>query len=433
MIGNNVQPQEGRSTLFPQDADVRGLNSRGSVQVEAPAACNAQPLDLAVVLPTYNERDNIALLIARLEQALLGLNWEAIFVDDDSPDGTAEVVSAHARANLPVARRIRLIHRIGRRGLSSACIEGMLATSAPCVAVMDADLQHDETALPRMLDLLRREALDVVVGTRNAGGGSMGQFCNYRVALSQIGKKISHAICCAEISDPMSGFFLVRRSFFLEVVHQLQGGGFKILVDMLSSARRHVRIGEVGYTFGVRQYGESKLNVVVGIEYLFLILNKKVGGTIPVELAVYLLIGSLGLVTHLLSLFVLTRFYGDRFVPAQIASTFIAMMENFYLNNAITFRDRRFRGVRVIAGAARFALACSFGAWANIVFACALVQSGLGWFLAGLAGIVLGSVWNLSISSLFTWRIHRPVSPVDPAQNAIDVFSVDTGSVLSPE
>jgi dolichol-phosphate mannosyltransferase len=432
-IGGNVQRQEGRNILFPQDADVRGLNSHTSLQIEAPAVCNAEPLDLAVVLPTYNERDNVALVIARLEQALRGLNWEAIFVDDDSPDGTAEVVAAHARANLPVARRIRLIHRIGRRGLSSACIEGMLLTSAPCVAVMDADLQHDETVLPRMLDLLRRESLDVVVGTRNAGGGSMGQFGNCRVALSQIGKKISHAICCTEISDPMSGFFIARRGFFLEVVHQLQGGGFKILIDMLSSARRHVRIGEVGYTFGVRQYGESKLNVIVGIEYLFLILNKKIGSTIPVQLAVYLLIGSLGLVTHLLSLFVLTHFHGVRFVPAQIASTFLAMIENFYLNNAITFRDRRFQGVRVVAGAARFVLACSFGAWANIIFARALVQSGLGWFLAGLAGIVLGSVWNLSISSLFTWQANRPVSSEDSAPSTMHVFSVDPDSVLSPE
>ena len=349
------------------------------------------------------------MIIARLDQTLQGLNWEAIFVDDDSPDGTADIVAAHARASSPIASRIRLIHRIGRRGLASACIEGMLATSAPYVAVMDADLQHDETILPKMLRRLRQEALDVVVGTRNANGGSMGQFCSRRVILSKIGQRISQAVCCAQLTDPMSGFFLARRSFFLEVVHELQGGGFKILVDMLSSARRPVRVGEVGYTFGIRRHGESKLNVVVGIEYLFLIFNKKLGSAIPVQLALYLLVGALGLVTHLLTLFTLTHLYAVHFVPAQVTATFIAMLENFYLNNAITFRDRRFEGLSVITGASRFVLACGFGAWANIIFARALLQSGVHWYLAGLAGIILGSVWNLSISSVFTWQTHRPV------------------------
>ena len=400
--------------MFPTTAvDVYDLDSQRPAQVDSPTVRIPQALDLAVVLPTYNERENIPLLIARLDQALRGLNWEAIFVDDDSPDGTAEVVSEHARANTPVAPRIRLIHRIGRRGLASACIEGMLATSAPCVALMDADLQHDESILPMMLERLRRESLDVVIGTRNAEGGSMGQFCRHRVLLSRIGQRISHRICRAQLSDPMSGFFLARRSFFLEVVHELQGGGFKILVDMLASSRRPVRVGEIGYTFAQRRHGESKLNVVVGIEYLFLILNKKLGSAIPVQLALYLLVGALGLVTHLVTLFVLTHVYAMHFVQAQVTATFIAMIENFYLNNVITFRDRRFEGARLLLGASRFVLACSFGAWANIIFARALLQSGVEWYLAGLAGIILGSVWNLSISSVFTWRTHRAIPAPD--------------------
>jgi dolichol-phosphate mannosyltransferase len=357
-------------------------------------------LDFAVVLPTYNERDNIPLVISRLTETLRGLSWEAIFVDDDSPDGTADVVAAHAR----VDARIRLIHRIGRRGLASACVEGMMATQAPFVAVMDADLQHDEAILPRMLARLRQEPLDMVVGTRNAEGGGMGDFNRSRVLLSRMGQKISHAVCRCALTDPMSGFFMLRRSFLLEVVHDLQGGGFKILVDLLASSQRPVSIGEVGYTFGVRRHGESKLNVVVGIEYLFLIVNKLLGGIIPVQLTLFLLVGGLGLVTHLASLFFLTRFLHLHFVAAQIIATFTAMTENFFLNNFITFRDRRLRGVRLIPGAIRFIMVCSFGAWANVVFARALWQSGAAWYLAGFAGIVLGSVWNLSLSSLFTWR-----------------------------
>ena len=359
-------------------------------------------LDLAIVLPTYNERENIPLLLNKLDDALQGIAWEAIFVDDDSPDGTAEIVSAHARLD----GRVRLLHRVGRRGLSSACIEGMLATSAPVVAVMDADLQHDETILPVMLHRLQRESLDLVVGTRNAEGGSMGEFGRARRFLSRSGQKISHSVCRSRVTDPMSGFFLLRQSFLQEVVREMQGQGFKILVDLLASSPRPVRLAEVGYTFRSRRFGESKLNVVVGLEYVFLILNNLLGGIIPVRLALYLLVGALGLATHLVTLLVLVQAVHLHFVAAQLIATFVAMIENFSLNNRITFRDRRFEGVQLFSAGARFVLACGFGAWANVVFAHSLWQSGTEWYLAGLAGIVLGSVWNLSISSLFTWGLR---------------------------
>ncbi len=362
--------------------------------------CN---VDLAVILPTYNERANVAELIFRLDAALSGLCWEAIFVDDDSPDGTGDLVRSYAQQDA----RIRLIERVGRRGLSSASIEGMMATSARFIAVMDADLQHDETVLPAMFARLRQESLDLVIGTRNAGGGSMGQFCASRILLSRLGQKISQSICSLRLSDPMSGFFMVRRSFVLEVVHDLEGTGFKILVDLLSASRRPVRCGEVGYTFRLRQHGESKLDVRVGLEYLCLVLNRRMGGLIPMHLMLYLLVGSLGLATHLFALAALTQLWHVHFVTAQVTATFVAMLENFALNNAFTFRDRRFRGLRLLTGGARFVLACSFGAWANVVFAASLLHSGVAWYLAGLAGIVLGSVWNLSLSSAFTWQQRR--------------------------
>ncbi len=359
-------------------------------------------LDLAIVLPTYNERENIPLVLDKLDDALEGLAWEAIFVDDDSPDGTAEIVLAHARLDA----RIRLIHRVGRRGLSSACIEGMLATSAPVIAVMDADLQHDETILPTMLRRLQQESLDLVIGTRNAEGGSMGEFGRARRFLSRSGQKISHSVCRSRVSDPMSGFFLLRRPFLQEVVREMQGQGFKILVDLLASSPRPVRLAEVGYTFRSRRFGESKLDVVVGLEYVFLILNNLLGGVVPVRLALYLLVGALGLATHLVMLLVLSQAMHLHFVAAQLIATLVAMIENFSLNNRITFRDRRFEGAQIVSGGARFVLACGFGAWANVVFAHSLWQSGTEWYLAGLAGIVLGSVWNLSISSLFTWGLR---------------------------
>jgi len=359
---------------------------------------------VAIILPTYNERQNIQLVVEVLTSCLGELEWEAIFVDDDSPDGTWQQIDRFARQN----RRIRLIRRIGRRGLSSACIEGMLATSAPCIAVMDADLQHDATILPAMLDKLRFEALDIVVGTRLGEGGSMGDFSAARVLLSRLGRMVGSTVCSCQPSDPMSGFFLISRDFLQGVVRELHGAGFKLLLDLLASSPTPVRLGEVGYTFGARRFGESKLDVMVGIEYLFMVANKLLGGIVPVQYGIFLLVGCVGLATHAAFLLTLMRFGHVAFLTAQIASTFAAMAENFILNNSVTFRDRRFSGWATFTGAARFVASCSFGAWANIIFARTLWLSGADWYLAGFAGIVLGSVWNLSISSAFTWRSHRP-------------------------
>ncbi len=226
--------------------------------------------DLSLVIPTFNERANIAALVAGLESALTSYDWEVIFVDDNSPDGTADTVRMFASTNA----RIRLIQRIGRRGLSSACIEGIRASGAPLIAVMDADLQHDESKLPPMIEYLRSRELDVVVGTRNAQGGSMGDFSVIRVALSQIGRILSRLVTTCPLSDPMSGFFIVRRSFFLEVSERLDGRGFKILLDMLAASSHRVQVGEVGYRFRGRTQGTSKLGAGVMLQFLAMVIRK---------------------------------------------------------------------------------------------------------------------------------------------------------------
>src|SRR5579863_10111310 len=226
--------------------------------------------DLAIVLPTYNESGNVGPMLERLESALAGIRYEVIFVDDDSPDGTADVVRRLARTR----DNLRVLHRIGRRGLASACIEGILAASAPFVAVMDADMQHDESILPEMLGRMREENLDLVVGSRNIAGGSMGEFANWRVKLSTLGKKLSLMGAEHEMSDPMSGFFMVRVSTFERFAHRLSGIDFKILLDIVLSAGPGLRIGEVPYRFRQREHGESKLDIVVGLEYFELLVDK---------------------------------------------------------------------------------------------------------------------------------------------------------------
>src|SRR5690349_23079143 len=123
---------------------------------------------ISVVVPTFNERDNVAQLCRKLDATLAGIAWEVVFVDDNSPDKTWQVVRELARQDI----RVRCIRRIGRRGLSGACIEGILASSGPFAAVMDADLQHDETQLPKMLSLLEGGKAELVVGSRYVEGGS---------------------------------------------------------------------------------------------------------------------------------------------------------------------------------------------------------------------------------------------------------------------
>lgn len=379
------------------------MNNVGGYAADHAGGETGNRLDLSVVIPTYQERCNIPELLRRLEVALEGLRWEVTFVDDDSPDETAELVRELSLRD----RRVRLVHRIGRRGLSSACIEGMMASSASCIAVMDADMQHDETLLPRMLQMLRQESLEIVVGTRNAKGGSMGQFSARRVLLSRLGERVSRAVCRCELSDPMSGFFIVRRSYLLEVVRDLQGNGFKILVDMLASSPRPVRLGELGYDFRARTSGESKLCVHTGVEYLLLVLNKLSGGVVPVRFAAFALVGAIGLATHLVVL--AGMLYGAHlhFIAAQAIATTVAMIENFFLNNLITYRDRSLRGLRWLTGLASFCVACSCGALANVMIAHSLFAAGLKWYVAGIAGTLISAVWNYSVTNLFTWQTPR--------------------------
>ncbi len=371
----------------------------------SPARANSgRAIDLAVVVPTYNERGNVPQLIARLQRLLRDFEWELIFVDDDSPDGTAEVIREYACND----RRIRLLHRMGRRGLSSACIEGMMATPAENIAVMDADLQHDESILPAMVERLRAETLDVVVATRNGEGGCMGDFAAARVGLSSVGKKLSRLVCRCDVSDPMSGFFVVSRTYLHSVVPRLQEGGFKILLDMLASSEGPVRVGEVGYRFRNRAWGESKLDANAAVECLFLIVNKLLGGVVPPRFAAFALVGLTGLAVHLSCLALLFRVEHLGFDASQVLATLAAMTLNFFLNNLITYYDRRLRGFRMWAGLATFYIACSLGVLANVSCALSLLRLHLPWYVAGTVGAAVSSVWNYAANRILTWQHRHP-------------------------
>jgi dolichol-phosphate mannosyltransferase len=359
--------------------------------------------DLAIVLPTFNESGNVGPMVDRLARALAGIHYEVIFVDDDSPDGTADVVRRLARDH----DNLRVLHRIGRRGLASACIEGILASSAPFVAVMDADLQHDESILPEMLRRMREENLDLVVGSRNIAGGSMGEFSSWRVKLSQLGRRLSLMGAEHELSDPMSGFFMVRVTTFERFAHRLSGIGFKILLDIVLSAGPGLGIGEVPYRFRLREHGESKLDLMVGLEYFELLIDKHLGNVVNVRFVLFAMVGAVGVGVHLLILRVLLHAAGISFAKGQAVTTFVVMILNFVLNNSVTYRDRRLRGWRFWRGLVSFCLACGLGVVANVAIASEAFHRGVPWWLAALIGLLFTSVWNFAVTSMTTWRQQR--------------------------
>lgn len=362
------------------------------------------PPELAIVVPTYKEADTVAELARRVSVALDGIAWEIIFVDDDSPDGTAERVRELARGDA----RIRLIQRIGRRGLSSACIEGMLATSAPFLAVMDGDLQHDESLLPAMLQALRDEALDIVVGSRYVAGGGVGDWSERRQSMSRFATRIGQRLIHAELQDPMSGFFMVRAEVVQSCVRRLSGVGFKILLDIFSSAEHPLRFRELPFVFRQRHAGDSKLEQAVLWEYLLMLAQKVIGPVVPVRFIAFSLIGGLGVFVHMAVLWPILTLLGGGFLLGQAIATLVAMTSNFFLNNLLTYRDMRLRGRQLLWGWFTFVLACGVGALANVGIANYLFEQGdSGWFLSALAGILVGAVWNYAVTAVYTWKRPR--------------------------
>ena len=373
-----------------------------SLEPQAPVQAGA-PMELAVVIPTLNERDNVPLIVERLNRVLAGVAWEAIFVDDDSPDGTADAVRDVARRQ----GNIRCMQRLGRRGLSSACIEGMLASAAPYIAVMDGDLQHDEALLPQMLEKIKAEHLDVVVASRHVGDGSLGEMDQSRVAISDFATRLSRMVIKAELSDPMSGFFIIERGAFAGAMRRLSGQGFKILLDLFASTPRPFAFAEVPLKFRERLHGESKLDTLVAWEYLMLLLQKLIGPAVPVRFLLFSLIGGLGVGVHLATLWTVLHVAHGSFAVAQSIATLVAMTGNFLLNNLFTYRDRRLTGWRLLSGLGSFYAVCGLGAAANVGIA-ASIAGDHSWWLAGLAGAAVSAVWNYAMSSFFTWSARRP-------------------------
>jgi dolichol-phosphate mannosyltransferase len=364
-----------------------------------PEADSQRGPELSIVVPTFNEAENVPLVVMRIAEALAGVRWEVIFVDDNSPDGTAAAAHKIAQSD----PRVRCLRRISRRGLAGACIEGMLASSASAVAVMDADLQHDETLLPRMLESVQQGA-DIVIGTRFAvGGTAQGGLSRLRHWGSRLAAQCAKRFLGVRLSDPMSGFFMMRRELFDAIAPGLSTHGFKVLLDIVASSKQPLRIVELPFTFRARRHGQSKLDSLVVFEYIGLLLAKLSGDWLSIRFVLFSLVGATGLLVHLWALQQGLAF-GFAFDWAQTFAAYAAMTSNFVLNNQLTYRDRRLRGLSALKGLVTFYAVCSVGTIANVGVANWVYGSRPNWWFAGTAGALMGVVFNYAASSVLTWR-----------------------------
>lgn len=359
---------------------------------------------LSVVVPVFNERDNVLDLRRKLESVLGELSWEVIFVDDASPDGTGDVVRELARHD----RRVRLIERHDRRGLSSAVVEGALAASAEVVAVMDGDLQHDEGVLPRLYEEVASGRADIASASRFLQeDGADGLSSASRLKMSNTGIRLANGAFGLDLTDPLTGFFAIRRETVLEALPHLSGQGFKILLDIMTATPVPPRVVELPFRFRPRLHGESKLDRRVMYDFFLFFIEKKIRPVLPLpaRFISFALINGVGILVHLATLVVMVGLLGTGFTAGQFMGTLLGMAFNFTVNNAVTYSDQTLRGRRFVIGFGLFCVLCSVGVVANVGMANVLHEryTEVSYVLPALAGALIAVVWNYAATRTFVW------------------------------
>ncbi len=396
----SANPNEKDVIDVERASKVAKLWTADSPRVHHPTKSSVRPAPvLSVVIPTFNEASNVPIVVERIAAALAGTDWEIIFVDDDSPDCTSTV----ARVLGELDGRVRCIRRVGRRGLAGACIEGVLSSQARYVAVMDADLQHDERLLPRMLKLLGQNQADLVIASRYIAGGEATGLSPSRRSISRVATGWAQRLMGITVQDPMSGFFMARRNLLDAIASELSTEGFKLLFDILVASRRgQLKIVELPYAFLPRVNGASKFDARNAIEFFALVMSRLSRGKLPPQFFSFLLVGGTGVGVQLACLWAALS-AGLGFLAAEIVATLAAMTSNFFLNNALTYNDRRMTGRQLLPGLLSFYAVCSVGALSNVGTSSWLYAQHPSWWLAGLAGSVIAALWNFLGSSKFVW------------------------------
>ena len=365
---------------------------------------------LSVIIPTYNEVNNIEPIVKLLELSLKSINFEIIFVDDNSPDGTINEIKKLSEVN----KKVRYILRFDKSGLSSAVTDGILNAESEICVVMDGDLQHDEKIIPMMFKKIVDGKLDLVVGSRFKRKNDSSSLNTKRFLFSKFGNMLSNSLLINKLTDPMSGFFMIRRNIFLSIIPRLSQIGFKILLDLIISSEKKLSFQEIEFKFRKRNSGDSKLNYLIFWDYFLMLIDKKFGKLVPVRFISYCLIGLIGVLIHIFSFLILFKVMQLNFFHSYLPAMLITMTSNFFINNALTFRHvQLLKPKDVIRGLFLYYIICSFGAFSNIMIATNIYNSSifsnldLNWIVATFSGLLVSSVWNYLVSSRMSWRIKK--------------------------
>lgn len=369
----------------------------GSCSIELPVR------DLSIIIPTYNERDNIEPLTRRLQTHLDGnVDYEIIVVDDDSPDQTWALAETLSKAD----PRLRVLRRTTKKGLASAVVDGFSSATGNVLAVIDADLQHDESILLSMHDQIANH--DIVVGSRKVAGGGISQWNPLRRLISWFATQLARRFLRVPIADPMSGYFMLRREVFNEVAPKINPTGFKILLEIARHADSP-KIAEVGYLFRPRQFGKSKLSVGPIFAYLGLIYDATIEKILPMRLIKFCIVGLSGVFVNLGILYLFANLFALPKEAALIPAIAFSILSNYTLNNFWTFRDQVLRSWNAFTiGAVKYAAICSAGSLMNYAAALLLCKAaGMNLYLADIGGICLATIWNYCANARYTWRSSK--------------------------
>jgi dolichol-phosphate mannosyltransferase len=372
-----------------------------------PGETHSGRVRLSVILPTYNEAKNLPVLVPKIVDFLRDVRHEVIVVDDNSPDGTWRVAEELGDR----FDEVRVVRRVGRRGLASAVIEGFLAAKGAVFIAADADGQHDFRLLTELLAAVEGGA-DLAIASRYVPGGSVGEWDERRYAMSRLATRLAQRLCRVPVSDPMSGFFAVSRPTFAGALPGLNPVGFKILLDLLVHLPPGTTVREIPLQFGNRLHGESKLSRVVQLQFLEYIYDVTFGRRIPLTLVKYCVVGGLGVIVNAAAFLIASSLLGPvarttlrGFSVAVLAATETAIIFNFVLNNIWTFSLARLSGRRLIVGFLQYNAVCALGALAAYAVSGFLFSRGWVGVAAAIAGALVGAIWNYTMSRLFTWRL----------------------------
>jgi dolichol-phosphate mannosyltransferase len=427
-LRNSILDASAARPAHKNGADVQTLVNDRKLSPES----GVKPVELSLVIPTYNERENIASLVRSIHQLLTdsGCSFEIIIVDDDSPDKTWELVQT-LTAKYP---GLRLIRRIKEKGLAKAVTRGWQEARGEILAVMDGDLQHPPETLLTLIEALRKDGIEIAVASRHVQGGGVSDWNVFRRLISWSATLTATWILpgtLATVRDPMSGFFALRRSVIDGI--PLNPTGYKILLEVLSRGT-YASVEEVPYTFVERKQGGSKFGLRQALEFLGHLARLSWTTGELTRLLQYLTVGLSGVLVNMGTLFVLT-FQGWSYISAGILAVESSILTNFLLNEIWTFADFSRRSASLGARLQRlfkYNLVCVGGAIINLALLWLMTEHvGIYFMLSNGIGIIAATLWNYGMNANVTWESARARRRVKAQGSSPAVEEVWTGREAS--